>query len=131
MSGRNMIITGGVLCFIWGIFHLMPTANVVRGFGAISPDNMRVIAMEWINEGLTLIFIGALAVFTALNDKNRSNSAKIVYELVFIMLLCMSVVSIFTGFGVNFLPYKLCPLIFMVSGCLILFGSMAGKKSGI
>jgi hypothetical protein len=39
------------------------------------------------------------------------------------MLNILSVISLFTGFKVNFLPYRLCPLIFTGSAILILLGA--------
>jgi hypothetical protein len=59
MSDLWLYLAGAVLG-VWGVAHLFPTRNVVNGFGAITQDNRRVITMEWINEGATLIFIGVL-----------------------------------------------------------------------
>ena len=117
---RVLIIIGAILAIIWGTAHLFPTKSVVEGFGNISPDNTRIITMEWINEGFTLIFIGLLVLAITLIGDSISKTAKAVYLLSFLMLEAMSLLSIFTGFKVDFLPYKLCPLIFTVSGVLIL-----------
>ena len=105
----------------WGIVHLFPTKNVVKGFGDISLDNRRVITMEWINEGATLIFIGALTAAVTLVDP-ASLVARTVYWLAIVMLITLSIISLFTGFKVNFLPYRLCPIIFTGSAVLILAG---------
>jgi hypothetical protein len=120
---KILIYIGGMLTAIWGIVHIFPLKNVVRGFGNISPDNIRIITMEWINEGFTLIFIGLLTIVITIVNKNKSKVAAVVYLLIFIMLAAMSVLSIFTGFKIDFLPYKLCPVIFMFSGFLILLGA--------
>lgn len=37
-----------------------PTKIVVDSFGGISENNRRIITMEWIGSGLTLIFLGLL-----------------------------------------------------------------------
>ena len=37
-------------------------------------------------------------------------------------LIVLAVVSIFTGFKVKFLPFRLCPFIFTISAVLILVG---------
>ena len=50
------------MLIFWGVAHLFPTASVIRGFGPITQDNKRILAMEWIIEGVTLIFIGALVI---------------------------------------------------------------------
>jgi hypothetical protein len=38
-------------------------------------------------------------------------------------LLALALVSLFTGFRVAFLPFRLCPLIFAVSAALIAVGA--------
>ena len=62
-----LFISAGFL-IIWGIAHLFPTRSVVNGFGDISVDNKRIIMMEWINEGVTLIFIGILILIVSFID---------------------------------------------------------------
>ena len=126
---KNLILFGGLLIIIWGISHLFPTASVVKGFGTISTDNVRIISMEWINEGFTLIFIGLLVIIVTILNRNNNVIAKSVYVLSFIMLLAMAVLSIFTGFKIDFLPFRLCPLIFMTSGLLILQGVFHKKNN--
>lgn len=111
----------GVLTIIWGISHLIPTKNIVKNFGDLSLDNKRIITMEWINEGVFLIFIGSLTIMTSLWGGGLIVS-NAVYVANAVILTVLSVVSMFTGFKVNFLPYKLCPVIFMVSAILILIG---------
>ena len=53
-----LLYVGAGLTAIWGIAHLFPTSSVVKGFGEISADNKNIITMEWIVEGVSLIFIG-------------------------------------------------------------------------
>ncbi len=53
-----LLCIGAGLTAIWGIAHLFPTSSVVKGFGEISADNKNIITMEWIVEGVSLIFIG-------------------------------------------------------------------------
>jgi len=105
----------------WGIAHLFPTRSVVKGFGDISPDNKQIITMEWIIEGVALIFIGLLVAVVAWMDRTSVISG-VVFWMCFVQLNVLSIVSLFTGFKVNFLPFKLCPVIFTGSSVLILFG---------
>jgi hypothetical protein len=121
MSGNLLLYLASVLLVGWGIAHLFPTKNVVKGFGDISLDNQRVIAMEWINEGATLIFIGLLTAAVTIIDPTN-HVAHTVYWLAIIMLNALSIISLFTGFKVDFLPYRLCPIIFTGSSILILAG---------
>ncbi len=117
---RNVLVyIGGFLNICWGIAHLIPTNNIVRDFGDITGDNKLIIRMEWINEGLTLIFIGLLVIVVTMFTKVRTKSIKMVYLLSFFMLVAMSILSLFTGFKIDFIPFKLCPVIFSLSGVLI------------
>ena len=111
----------GALTIIWGIAHLFPTKNVVKSFGDISTDNKRIITMEWIIEGISLVFIGVLTILIAITD-SPSNLSRYIYMTIIVMLVTLSIVSFFTGFRVKFLPYKICPVIFLTSAILILLG---------
>jgi hypothetical protein len=121
MLNHILLYVASALPLIWGISHLFPTKSVVEGFGDISPDNKRIIMMEWIIEGVFLIFIGVLVASMAYADYSNT-IARVVYWLSFVLLNTLSVVSIFTGFRVNFLPFKLCPFIFTSSSILIILG---------
>jgi len=118
-----LIYTGAGLAVIWGIAHLFPTRGVVRGFGEISADHRRIITMEWITEGVALVFIGALVGMVTWVDP-LSSATRLVYFLTTFTLVVLAVVSLFTGFRVHFLPYKLCPFIFTLSALLIAFGGL-------
>jgi hypothetical protein len=121
MLHKILLYAGAGLPFFWGVAHLFPTKSIVRGFGDISLDNKRIIAMEWIVEGAAMIFIGVvIAAITAIDPMNAVS--KIVYVISVVFLNALSVVSLLTGFKINFLPFKLCPIIFTGSSILILFG---------
>ena len=112
---------GAFLTFVWGVAHLFPTRSVVEGFGEISQDNRRIIAMEWIVEGVSLIFIG-LIVAALTWVESSSLVSRVIYWICIVQLNVLSIVSLFTGFKVNFLPFKLCPIIFTGSSALIIIG---------
>ena len=102
--------------------HLFPTRRVVAGFGQITADNLRTITMEWITEGLMLIFIGVLVAVVTFIDRT-SPVTRAVYWTTFVGLNAMSVLSVFTGFRNSHLAFKLCPFIFTGSSILIVVGS--------
>ena len=79
--------------------------------------------MEWIVEGVSLIFIGALVAAVTFIDPVTAVSIA-VFTLSVIGLFVLATVSLFTGFKVNFLPFKLCPFIFAASALLILMGGV-------
>ena len=123
MMNLILLYLGSGLTVIWGIAHLFPTKSVVQGFGEITIDNKRIITMEWIIEGLALIFIGVLvATVTVIDPSNFVSTA--VYIISIIMLLVMALLSLFTGFKISFLPFKLCPFIFTTSAVLIVIGGL-------
>jgi hypothetical protein len=122
MTNQVLLYIGSSFLFFWGAAHLFPTRSVVKGFGDISPDNKRIITMEWIIEGLALMFIAAVVASVTYFDY-ASAISRTVYWLSFVMLNILSIVSLFTGFKVNFLPYKLCPVIFTTASILIVTGS--------
>jgi len=78
--------------------------------------------MEWINEGVTLIFIGVIVAMVTYMDRNNPTS-QAVYWASFSALNILSLVSFFTGFRNAFIAFKLCPYIFTGSSILILIGS--------
>ncbi len=124
MINLVLLYLGAALSALWGISHLFPTGAVVKGFGTISTDNKNIITMEWIVEGVSLIFIGVLvALVTIIDPQNPVSSA--VCLLSAFGLIVLAVVSLFTGFKVKYLPFKLCPFIFTASAVLILIGLIA------
>ncbi|MDD9944987.1 MAG: hypothetical protein OXU20_28345 [Myxococcales bacterium] len=118
-----LLYLGAGLPLLWGVAHLVPTRSVVSGFGAISEDNRRIITMEWIIEGVALIFLGVLvAVVTRIDP--QSAIARAVQVSSAAMLLVLAVISAFTGFRIAFLPFRICPFLFTTSALLILAGAL-------
>ena len=123
MLNQILLYLGSLFTIIWGTAHLFPTKSVVSGFGDISIDNRRIITMEWIIEGVALIFIGVLVSVVTYIDHNSVVSSAI-YTISFAVLLILALVSLLTGFKVSFLPFKLCPFVFTASAILIRVGSL-------
>ncbi len=122
MKGKILFTISGVLSILWGIAHLFATNSVVSGFSGVSVDNRRIILMEWVNEGLTLVFIGLLVIIITFIKSADVKVKKGVYLLSFVMLLSMAVLSLFTGFRIDHIAFRLCPIIFSLSALLILIG---------
>jgi hypothetical protein len=121
MINQVLLYLGSSFLLFWGAAHLFATKSVVKGFGDISTDNRHIITMEWIVEGLALMFIGAVVASVTYHDY-ASPISRTVYWASCVMLNILSVVSLFTGFRVNFLPFKLCPVIFTTASVLIVVG---------
>ena len=123
IKNKVLLIIGSLLPIIWGVAHLFPTAAIVKGFGSISQDNVRIITMEWIAEAVALMFMGFVVFFATLIDRKSPVSTAVCWVSV-VGLNVLSVVSLFTGFHIQFLPFRLCPPIFTGSSVLILLGML-------
>lgn len=111
------------IIFLWGIGHLVPTRNVVSGFGDLSQDNNRIITMEWIAEGLTLCFLGVLVAVSVFTFGTDHAATHLVARACAIMLFLMAGVSTFTGARTAVLPMKLCPYVKSVVGIMYIVAS--------
>jgi hypothetical protein len=119
MLNQILLYSGSAFIAFWGIAHLFPTRSVVSEFGDISVDNKRIITMEWIIEGIALIFIGLInAVVTTID--HTSSISLVIYLISVVVLIVLAFVSFLTGFKISFLPFKLCPVIFITSAVLII-----------
>jgi hypothetical protein len=117
MARTVLLWIGALMPIVWGVAHLFPTASVVRGFGSLTEDNRRIITMEWITEGVALIFIGVVVLTATVVEPAAPVSIALCWVAV-VGLNTLSVVSLFTGFRIRFLPFRLCPVIF--TGCSML-----------
>lgn len=115
-----VLYVAAALTGFWGVAHLFATRGVVAGFGELSADNRRIITMEWIVEGVALISTAAFVVAATATEPAGSSA---VYAVAVGTLIVLAVVSLFTGFKVAFLPFRLCPVIFGVSAALIAWGA--------
>ena len=124
MTNEVLLYTGSAVSIVWGVAHLAPTKPVVKGFGDISTENKRIITMEWLAEGFTLIFIGLLvALITALYD--HSNAVSIfVYRVSAGMLVLMAALTALTGARTKIIPIRICPFIKISVAVLFILGSV-------
>jgi len=124
MINETLVYIGSAIIIAWGVAHLVPTGAIVSGFGEISEDNKKIMAMESIAEGLTLIFLGGLPlVFTILSGP-QGKPADIVYLACAVMLLVMAVLTLLTGARTSQIPYKICPVIKTAVAVLFILGSV-------
>jgi len=120
-----MLYVGSIVIILWGIAHIViPTKGIVQSFGPISIDNKRILTMEWIMEGLALIFIGALVILVTLLVGVENSASALVYRSSGVMLVVMAGVSLFTGARTSIIPMKLCPPIFVFVAIVYWLGSM-------
>ena len=112
--------TAAALTGLWGIAHLIPTHNVVVGFGKLSKDNQLVLAQEWIAEGITLIFLGILTGLVTALGRVTNPVVAAVYGLAAAMLLVMAALTALTGARGSVVFFKICPLVKTAAAVLLL-----------
>ena len=123
MLNDILLITGSAIIIGWGIGHLVPTKKILSGFGELTADNLRIITMEWIAEGLTLCFIGVLVLLATLLGWSQEPVAIIVYRVSAGMLVVLAILSQLTGARTALLPMRLCPYVKTAVAILFFLGS--------
>jgi hypothetical protein len=124
MGNTALLITGSAVITLWGISHIVPTRGVVDGFGALTLDNRRIITMEWVAEGLTLAFIGALGLLIAFAGNPASATAVLVYRALAVMLIVMAAWTLMTGARTSIIPIKICPAVKTICAVLLWLGTL-------
>ncbi len=125
----TLIYIGSAIIILWGIAHLVPTKNIVKGFGAISGDNKKVLAMEVIAEGLTLIFLGVLPLLVTALGNFQGTAEHIVYIASAVMLLVMALLTLLTGARTPVIWYKICPAVKTVVAILFISAVVINQLS--
>jgi hypothetical protein len=119
-----LLYIGSAVLIVWGIAHIVPTRNVVNGFGQISEDNKRIITMEWVAEGLALCFIGLLVLLVTVLEDSQNDVSLIVYRTSAGMLLVMAIWTALTGARTPIIPIKICPFVKTIVAILFILGSV-------
>jgi hypothetical protein len=124
MLNDILLYAGSALIIAWGIAHIIPTRNVVSGFGQLSEDNERIITMEWVAEGLALCFIGLLVLFVTVLGDSQNDASLIVYRASAGMLIIMAIWTGLTGARTAIIPIKICPFVKTLVAILFILGSV-------
>ena len=111
MLSNLLFILGSLISIGWGIAHIIPTKQVVTGFGDISKENRLIITMEWISEGITLCFVGTLVLVLTIMGFSSNQTGIAVIRLASLMLVSMAILSLFTGAKTSITPIKICPIV--------------------
>ena len=124
MLNEILLYIGSIVIILWGIAHIIPTKSIVSGFGEISEDNKKIITMESIAEGITLIFLGVLPLLVTLLAGSQDQVAFIVYLACAVMLLVMAKLTILTGARTSTIWYKICPAVKTIVAVLFILGGV-------
>ena len=106
-----LLYIGSSIIILWGMGHLFPTKNIVKGFGDLSSDNRKIITMEWIAEGLSLIFLGVIVLLFNIIFGATYDGTVLTARICAGMLIALAILSAFTGAKTSILPMRLCPFI--------------------
>jgi hypothetical protein len=107
------------LVALWGVAHAVPTRRVVAGFGAITPDNRRVLIQEWLAEALMMWGIAALiVVVTTIGSATKVTAW--VYRVAGCQLLAVAVLTVMTGARTSVLWFKICPVLLSAAAAMLL-----------
>jgi hypothetical protein len=128
MTSEILVYIGSGVIILWGIAHIIPTGAIVKGFGDISSDNKKILAMEVIAEGLTLIFLGALPILVIVNGNPHSWDAGLVYLACGVMLLLMAFLTLLTGARTPTIWYKICPVVKTAVAILFIMGMFLSRE---
>ena len=119
-----LFLAGGLISIVWGVAHLIPTLAIIKMFGAISEENKRVLAMSWIAEGISLIFIGAIVCLTVGIAGTENDATRVVTWSASAAMFSFVVVNLFTGFKTSIAPIKACVFVDGLAGLVFLIGSI-------
>jgi hypothetical protein len=125
-----MLCIGSGVILLWGIAHIAPTNAVVRGFGELSNDNRLIITMEWIAEGLTLCFIGALVLVMTLSVGTQAVASLYVFRGAAVMLVVLALLSLFTGAQTSVRAMRICPYVKGTVALLFFVASIIADTGG-
>lgn len=119
MVDAFVLIAAGIV-FLWGVSHIIPTRQVVAGFGDITEDNRRIITMEWVAEGLSFIFVAALIVAVTWSASSPEAAEDLVYRVSSGFLIAIGIWTAMTGARTGVIWFRACPVVMSVcSGLLI------------
>lgn len=110
-------VAAGVV-FLWGVSRIIPTKQVVAGFGDISQDNRCVITMEWVAEGLSFMFVAALVAAVTRSGKTPETAEDLVYRVCAGVLLAVGAWTTVTGARTKVIRFRMCPVVMALTAGL-------------
>ena len=115
-------VAAGVV-FLWGASHIIPTKQVVAGFGDISQDNRHIITMEWVAEGLSFMFVAALVVAVTWSGRTPDAAEGLVYRVCAGFLLVVGAWTAVTGARTKVIWFRMCPVVMALTAGLLMAAS--------
>lgn len=123
MTDTLAYVAAGIV-FLWGVSHIVPTTQVVAGFGEIGRENRLVITMEWVAEGLAFIFVAVLVVAVTSAGEVTEPARDLVYRIGSGFLLTVGAWTAMTGARTGVIWFKMCPVVMTVTSGLLITASV-------
>jgi hypothetical protein len=109
----------------WGVAHVVPTRQVVAGFGPITADNRRVLVQEWLAEAFTMWGVAAMVVAATVAGGAVSDARGLVYRVAAVLLAALGGLTALTGARTAVVWFKVCPVV-MAGAAVLLLAASAG-----
>jgi len=124
VSGAGLLayLSAGVIA-LWGIAHVIPTRQVVNGFGPISRNNRLVFTQEWLAEALTMWFIAVVIVITTAVAGSGEPVTGWVYRAAAVMLAAIATLTASTGARTPVIWFKICPVLLASAATLLIIAA--------
>ena len=122
MADTFALIAAGIV-FLWGVSHIVPTKQVVAGFGNTTQDNRRIITMEWVAEGLSFVFVAALIVAVTWSSSTLEAAEDLVFRVSSAFLITIGAWTGMTGARTGVIWFKACPVVMSISSGLLIAAS--------
>ncbi len=119
-----LLYAGSAIVMLWGIAHIIPTAAVVRTFGNISAESKQLITMEWIAEGIALLFIGLVVFLATVAGSPGNPVSQLICWAAAAASLAIAILALFTGARTSMIPVKICPAVMTVAALLMVLGNL-------
>ncbi|MGO9763160.1 MAG: hypothetical protein ACLP1Q_18055 [Solirubrobacteraceae bacterium] len=123
-SSEVLAYVASAVLVVWGVAHLAPTRAVVDSFGGITRDERRILAMEWIAEGITHISLGVLVVLVTAVEGAGDPANPLVYRIVAGVLLAIAALTAATGSRTPVIWFRVCPFVLGGVAALLVLASI-------
>jgi len=124
-SGALLAYVASAVLLAWGSAHLVPTRAVAASFGAITPDNRRILIMEWVAEGITHVSIGLLVILVTAIEGADNAATQLVYVVSAGILLVLAALTAMTGARTSVIWFRVCPFVLTSAAVLLCLASIA------
>ncbi|HEX9916809.1 MAG TPA: hypothetical protein VGB16_03650 [candidate division Zixibacteria bacterium] len=70
------VLLGGLIPGIWGVLHLSFTESVIMEYSSLSEELLETLRLEWVIEGVFLLFISILIIALYPHFRRKSKVAR-------------------------------------------------------